>query len=442
MWKLVRTCTALLLTAALFLTPAAVPVHAASASIQGVPVYGQYPELPSGCEATAVSMVMRWAGAQVTKVDVANATPRQPLPYWQDGVMKGGDPHKGFVGDPFVEKGSFGVFAKPMVAVVNKYLPGRGVDLSGKSFAELLQVIDSGRPVAAWVTNYLKEPTVNARWTTAEGRTITWRTPEHVMTIIGYNDTQIIVNDAADGQVRSYNRARFQYVWETMGRHALTVAPAVTYQVYQNHNLLKEFHSLADSIAYAKLWARSRVVDKATGQWKWDNVPSQVFQRDRHLKDFASQLEAVAYARQWDHAMVKDRDTGRIAWSNWPLTVFVNGEEQQYDQPPVNENGRVLVPLRGISERLGSEVEWDDVTRTVTVVRAERRIVIQIGSTVALVDGKEVQLDVPAKIINGRTMVPVRFFTESFGAQVGWEGMLQSVYITVADMEKADARES
>ena len=202
-------------------------------------------------------MVLQWAGADVSKVDVANEVKKEPT--W------GGDPFKGFVGDPF-KKESFGVFAKPMVEVIDTYLPGRGVDLSGSTFDELLQVIDSGSAVAAWVTNKLEEPKNNATWYTEDGKRIFWQSPEHVMVIIGYNDSEIIVNDGADGTIRNYNRARFTSVWEKMGHHALSVSVNAQpkFQVYQGDKLLKEFVSFSDGIAYAKLWAHSKVIDKSS----------------------------------------------------------------------------------------------------------------------------------------------------------------------------------
>jgi uncharacterized protein YvpB len=312
----------LLLAAAIGLSVAPGAAEAAT-RISGVPIYGQYPELPAGCEATAVSMVIRWAGAPVSKVDVASAIPRQPLLTYGGDVVRGGDPNEGFVGNPFVKE-SFGVFAKPLVDVIDHFLPGRGVDLTGKTFAELLQVVDSGRPVAAWVTNKLVEPTVNATWYTKDDEKIVWHTPEHVMTIIGYDDDEIIVNDPADGVVRRYPLDRFEHVWETMGRHALTVSmqKQPIFSVYQFSTWLKDFTTMEESIAYAKLWAHSSVVEKATGKPQWDNVPSRVYQNNIWLGDFASQKGATDYAKLWANAKVIDLTTGDVAWNNYPKQVY------------------------------------------------------------------------------------------------------------------------
>jgi len=268
-------------------------------------------------------MVLQWAGVKASKVDVANAVKKEPLLWREHGTTRGGDPFRGFVGNPF-KKESFGVFAKPMVEVVDSYLPGRGVDLTGKTFADLLAVVDSGRPVAAWVTNKLEEPKNNATWYTTDGKRIVWQSPEHVMVIIGYTDSEIIVNDGADGTIRNYNRARFTSIWEKMGRHALTVSvtPQMKFQVFQNDKLLKEFASVTEGISYAKLWGRSRVVEKSTGETKWDNIYSQVFQYNVYLGDFASQTGAIQFAQKWNNARVVDVSTKTITWNNYPRVVY------------------------------------------------------------------------------------------------------------------------
>ncbi|RXT04593.1 hypothetical protein EIZ39_20185 [Ammoniphilus sp. CFH 90114] len=82
--------------------------------------------------------------------------------------------------------------------------------------------------------------------------------------------------------------------------------------------------------------------------------------------------------------------------------------------------GRTLVPAKSILEALGAEVEWDGATRTVTIT-GDKSMVLQIDSKIVTVDGVEYTLDVPAQIINGKTMVPIRFIGESFGAEVQWD---------------------
>ncbi|KUG04066.1 hypothetical protein ASZ90_018512 [hydrocarbon metagenome] len=113
-----------------------------------------------------------------------------------------------------------------------------------------------------------------------------------------------------------------------------------------------------------------------------------------------------------------------------PPTVILDGELMQFDVPPTIEEGRTLVPLRAIFEGLGAEVEWDGQTRTVTATRANVEIKLQIGKQTAYRNGSPVSLDVPAKIIDNRTMVPLRFVSESLGAAVAWDGAARKITIS------------
>lgn len=102
------------------------------------------------------------------------------------------------------------------------------------------------------------------------------------------------------------------------------------------------------------------------------------------------------------------------------VQVFVNGV--RLDVPTVNVGGRTLVPLRAIFEALGAEVEWDGATRTASATWDGGSLSLPVGASQATVNGQTVQLDVPAQLIDGRTMVPLRFVGESMGALVGWYG--------------------
>ncbi|WP_422879851.1 copper amine oxidase N-terminal domain-containing protein [Neomoorella humiferrea] len=89
--------------------------------------------------------------------------------------------------------------------------------------------------------------------------------------------------------------------------------------------------------------------------------------------------------------------------------------------PLTVEQGRTLVPLRAIFEALGADVNWDAATQTVTGTKGATIVKLTIGSTIAYVSGQAVPLDVPGKILNGRTLVPLRFISESLGAEVVYD---------------------
>lgn len=109
--------------------------------------------------------------------------------------------------------------------------------------------------------------------------------------------------------------------------------------------------------------------------------------------------------------------------------VFLDGNQLLFDVPPVIENDRTLVPMRAIFEALGAEILWDENTKTVTAVKGDVKISLTVGSKTAYKNGEPFVLDVPAKIVDGRTMVPLRFISESLGAGVYWEGSTQTVRI-------------
>jgi hypothetical protein len=114
------------------------------------------------------------------------------------------------------------------------------------------------------------------------------------------------------------------------------------------------------------------------------------------------------------------------------VRVFVDGDQVTFDQPPVTIGGRVLVPLRGIFEKMGATVVWVPATRTVRAQRGTTSVELQIGSRNASVDGRTVMLDVPAQIVGGRTLVPLRFVSEALGAQVDYNAATRTVTITTA----------
>jgi len=96
---------------------------------------------------------------------------------------------------------------------------------------------------------------------------------------------------------------------------------------------------------------------------------------------------------------------------------------------PIILDNRTLVPVREVFENLGGEVNWDSKERKVTITLFQKEISLVINSEEALVDNKTIKLDVPAKIINNKTMVPVRFISEHGGLEVDWDSATHTVNI-------------
>ena len=111
------------------------------------------------------------------------------------------------------------------------------------------------------------------------------------------------------------------------------------------------------------------------------------------------------------------------------ITINVDGVQLKTDQPPAMIQGRVMLPLRAIFEALNASVNWDQKTQTVTGIKGDTTVVLKIKSKTATINNQTVTLDVPAQVLKGRTMVPVRFVSEALGQDVDWNSEKQQVSI-------------
>lgn len=113
------------------------------------------------------------------------------------------------------------------------------------------------------------------------------------------------------------------------------------------------------------------------------------------------------------------------------ITVTLDGKSITFpDQDPLQQSGRVMVPVNAILEAMGAEVTWDKTAKTVTAVLNDQTLVLKIGSSTATVNGETLEIDVPAIIQNSRTLVPVRFISEGLGLTVDWDQSAAQVSLT------------
>lgn len=113
-------------------------------------------------------------------------------------------------------------------------------------------------------------------------------------------------------------------------------------------------------------------------------------------------------------------------------TLWVNREKVEYEAAPFITKGRTMVPIRIIVENLicGARVEWDATTHDITITLKDMVIVIPEGKEYVLVNNQRVKLDVPPVNVNGRVFLPLRFFAETLGTKVEWDANTQTVTIT------------
>jgi alpha-tubulin suppressor-like RCC1 family protein len=115
--------------------------------------------------------------------------------------------------------------------------------------------------------------------------------------------------------------------------------------------------------------------------------------------------------------------------NNTGIIVLVNLNELVFDVDPIIKDSRTLVPLRGIFEYLDVSVEWDQETRSVTCTKDGKTVIVKIDSDIATVNGEEFKMDTKAIIKDSRTLIPLRFVSESLGAYVDWDNESRTVII-------------
>lgn len=149
-----------------------------------------------------------------------------------------------------------------------------------------------------------------------------------------------------------------------------------------------------------------------------------------------TRLKKESTAKSAYMALIKlEQESGEAA----ELDTYVGGEKVQFDVRPKVKEGRTLVPIRALVERLGAEISWDQATSTVTIIKGDTEIKLVIGSNIALVNGEEVQLDAAAEIEDGRTLIPARFVSEGLGLYVHWLAEQRTILVTEQPVEEEPA---
>ena len=140
--------------------------------------------------------------------------------------------------------------------------------------------------------------------------------------------------------------------------------------------------------------------------------------------DFSAELTAnsTLYAK-W-----KENNEIILTIGSQKISVF--GREIQNDVAPKIVNDRTMLPIRIVAESLGGTVTWNGELQRVTIQKGADVILITIGADTAYVNGTAVKLDAAAFVENGRTYLPLRFISETLGAQVAWNEAEKTVTIT------------
>lgn len=127
-----------------------------------------------------------------------------------------------------------------------------------------------------------------------------------------------------------------------------------------------------------------------------------------------------------------------ISLSAGSTTMTLNGEEVEITAPYVTDEGVTLVPLRVITEAFGAEVVWDEETQSINITYEEVNLKLAIGSKAAVINEHAEELESAPELKDGTTMVPLRFISETFGADVKYDAEFGIVTVTLYDSEEAE----
>ena len=170
----------------------------------------------------------------------------------------------------------------------------------------------------------------------------------------------------------------------------------------------------------------------------WNEIFFPPFDKYEHIRDYRQMGNKLLFLTN-DRLLEYDIEEIKqsiIAKNGLDCTyVKMNGEILGFDTMPIMEEDRMLVPMRFLFEQMGAEVEWDGTTNTATAVLSPgtegqiqtfgleyaKTVTFSIDNTTAKVNGAEVTMDVPARLINDKTMVPLRFLSENLGYTVTWD---------------------
>jgi uncharacterized protein YvpB len=204
----------------------------------------QNPELPTGCEITAFTILLNFYGYDAEKTDMA----KNHLPVsWGNVKTVDGEVYKDsffeyFIGDPFGN--GYGCFAPAIMKAAESYLPGRETAsgktyiaeiISGASPEELYSYVGAGTPVLCWATDGMIEPEYKESWIDNEtGEKLDWYYHEHCFVLVGYDDNIVTLSDPMKGII-SYNRQRFELRYSQMYSQAIILKE---YEYTESNNAL------------------------------------------------------------------------------------------------------------------------------------------------------------------------------------------------------------
>ena len=190
-----------------------------------VPTICQHPELPTGCEAVAATMVLQYYEENITAANFASEWLRCSESFYTvNGQMYGPDPNEVFAGNPFSEN-SYGCFAGAIVNAINgNSINCKAKKLKAKSVEQLCnEYIDNNHPVLIWATMGMKQSKNGRSWKFENGEKFTWIAGEHCLVLVGYDDEYYFLNDPQSGSTVAYQKDIVEKRFKELGFQAVHI---------------------------------------------------------------------------------------------------------------------------------------------------------------------------------------------------------------------------
>lgn len=196
--------------------------------IKEFPVLNQMPELPTGCEITAMTMVLNYYGYSTDKVQMATeylpTLSSADVYLGDDGILYGNDMNQYFIGDPTTQDGII-CGTNAIISATNTFLNANGgglhaVDKTGTDADRLYRLVKEDIPVVVWCTIGMEDRQNTQGWYTENGQYIDWSKNDHGAVLIGYTKETVTIADPISGIV-DYDKDQFEKVFSSRGKQCV-----------------------------------------------------------------------------------------------------------------------------------------------------------------------------------------------------------------------------
>ncbi|MBT9177327.1 MAG: hypothetical protein DDT20_01660 [Firmicutes bacterium] len=191
--------------------------------IENVPLFSQHPRWPTGCEVVSLAKLAGFYGVHKSVDEWVELLPQGPLA-WRDGRLHGPDPREMFAGNPYSRQ-SFGVYHQPLLRMLEPFFGERVINMTQRPWEEYETMVRAGNPIAVWGTISNLPVRRTDSWVTPQGEVFHWNGNQHVMLLVGFSETSVLVNDPWTGTLRRFDKNAFKQRWKALGRQGIAIGP-------------------------------------------------------------------------------------------------------------------------------------------------------------------------------------------------------------------------